>query len=701
MDSENQIVTKITADITGLKQGVSEAKQALNDFQGAASQGLVVNWEGGSGSVEEFNKALAQSKAEWEEYQAQQQAAAEAMAQTTAVTQENVEANQENAESTTQLAESQNVLSFALDKVKSAFNTMKETAKANLESIGDAFNSAKDYAKGYVMRMNEATESNALLHTTTRTARSAILLLQAAMLAYSKSSLEEYANSNSNFAATQERVNGAINELKRAFGAVLASLYPLVDGFTQWLVQNKQLVTTLATAAAGIVAAGAAVQAFSYAVATAKALTSGWVGVLSLVAGVAAAAYVSTIDLSSGISDNSDRIAELQNEIADLDGQIAKAEGTGARAGNNTAKQINKVKDQLADLNFEFNQQLKQIAVNHDKTLQELTRQIEEENFEYKRAIDERRAEFEVEQAKEAEEHQDKVDELTKQINFLQRYNNKYNKEKLEQLKYALEKENKLYEIRTQKEQEELDIQIANEEAAHQAKLESLQAELDDELAFQNKHREALNGVRDVILLDEIESLQRQHEAQLASYQEQLSDAMSAGYANGSTYSSSQIQALKDKRAAVQAELDELTNADAIARKNGQSAATNWYQDFTKSIENWLRTKSIFKDFWNSYYGGGFESKTMSASGGGSGQGWATGGYTGYGEPDEIAGLVHKGEYVLRADQVDQSTGTPKNMGNNITINVSGTFATSASERRKVAEQIANALGQVQKARLM
>lgn len=49
-----------------------------------------------------------------------------------------------------------------------------------------------------------------------------------------------------------------------------------------------------------------------------------------------------------------------------------------------------------------------------------------------------------------------------------------------------------------------------------------------------------------------------------------------------------------------------------------------------------------------------------SLQGGGGLQGFATGGYTGYGGDNEIAGVVHKGEYVLQKEMVNQQTGTPK-----------------------------------------
>ena len=43
----------------------------------------------------------------------------------------------------------------------------------------------------------------------------------------------------------------------------------------------------------------------------------------------------------------------------------------------------------------------------------------------------------------------------------------------------------------------------------------------------------------------------------------------------------------------------------------------------------------------------------------GQGMGFQSGGYTGRGAANETAGTVHKGEYVLRKDQVNQSTGLP------------------------------------------
>lgn len=86
--------------------------------------------------------------------------------------------------------------------------------------------------------------------------------------------------------------------------------------------------------------------------------------------------------------------------------------------------------------------------------------------------------------------------------------------------------------------------------------------------------------------------------------------------------------------------------------------------------------------------------------------GFADGGFTGRGGKHDMAGIVHAGEYVVPKEFVNQSTGLPEVTNNetnnsNITINVSGTFATSPQEQREVANLIARRLQEVQQARGM
>jgi hypothetical protein len=72
--------------------------------------------------------------------------------------------------------------------------------------------------------------------------------------------------------------------------------------------------------------------------------------------------------------------------------------------------------------------------------------------------------------------------------------------------------------------------------------------------------------------------------------------------------------------------------------------------------------------------------------------GFATGGYTGSGGVNDIAGVVHKGEYVLPQSMVNQSTGLPKmSSGTETHVNITlqaGAFMGTDAEARKFAKTV-------------
>lgn len=84
--------------------------------------------------------------------------------------------------------------------------------------------------------------------------------------------------------------------------------------------------------------------------------------------------------------------------------------------------------------------------------------------------------------------------------------------------------------------------------------------------------------------------------------------------------------------------------------------------------------------------------------------GFAEGGFTGRGADNEVAGVVHRGEYVLPKSAVDQSTGMPKVQTSgggapvNVTVNM-GVFAGSDIEMRKLSEKILQSLRDVASSR--
>lgn len=79
--------------------------------------------------------------------------------------------------------------------------------------------------------------------------------------------------------------------------------------------------------------------------------------------------------------------------------------------------------------------------------------------------------------------------------------------------------------------------------------------------------------------------------------------------------------------------------------------------------------------------------------------GFASGGFTGRGNPNDVAGVVHKGEYVVPKQHVDQSRGVPKMGGGQLNITIqAGAFMGSQQDARKYAEMIFRAYADLVKA---
>lgn len=547
------------------------------------------------------------------------------------------------------------------------------------------------------------------------------------------------------------RLSNAIQNAKAAIGSVFQYLAPIINGLANFVLANKEVVASILTfitmlvgGVGLVVAVSTAIKAlklFSQAIAgtatVSKAAAGGIAGLILVVTALVGALVASNL-ISKQIGNQFDDLTKNSGSLADsLKGLNLDFDDVGMSAGGtsdaikNVGRSARDTAKELDRLRRDYLEDLKQIEINHQNTIDNLTKQVHEANIDYRRAIEERNAEFAVSQAKEEKVHQEKVDELMTQIDFLRRYNNDYNKQKLATLEFALEKENNLYKKQTQAAQEELEIQNENDRIAYEEKRAQLQAELDDELAFMNKHRQDLNEVRNVILLDEIDSLKRRYEEQKKSYQEQSIAAGIAGgdIAGGLTGKFNDVyQKYMENLAKQIAEAsDELEkNASSLGEDVGGNFWTNFRSktiDIVSQIVAWVVEKAIelkkaIADAFDYLLSGRFLSDTGNAIGNyfkGIGDrlgmafdviktainpGFATGGYTGQGAVDEIAGVVHKGEYVLPQEMVDQNTGTPKSLGNTFVININGTFATSAAERRKVADQIVAAINQNNKARL-
>lgn len=499
-------------------------------------------------------------------------------------------------------------------------------------------------------------------------------------------------------AGSQQKLQASITRVEQALGSLLGYFTPIIAGIADFISNNQQLVVTLVTFV-GIIVGGVGVIAALKLLAGAIAMVTASLGPFSIAfMAVAAVLSVALGSASTQTSNLSDKLANA----SDSTNSLAKSTKNLGATSKKTGKQMEDMSEKVAKVWEDYRYSLKEILVDHENTLADLQSQIDEANIEYRQSIAERFADFKVTEAQETAEHQKKVDALTNQLNFLQRYNNAYNAEKLAQVQFALEKENALYQQQTIARQNELDIQNQADKENLDMRLAELQAELADEKAFMDKHRDELNSVRDVMLRDEVENLQKQRDEQLKSLQQQVANSATYGTSAGNAFSNGMEGAMNE----------------LVGKMNsfGQQAGRNFMTDLINTINNsdfvkkgqdsfynWLQSSwagGAVQRFYNNITGKSHLNK-YTAGYNPNLDGYDDGGYTGQGGKYEVAGVVHRGEYVLPKEYVDQTTGTPKagSLGTNIVINVDGVFATSEQEKRSVAVQIANALKQVTNSR--
>lgn len=224
------------------------------------------------------------------------------------------------------------------------------------------------------------------------------------------------------------------------------------------------------------------------------------------------------------------QLASVDAQIALLEksaGGSSKGMDKAAKSAKKLTKELDKLEAQAAKIWRDYSRDLNDIRVKHEDTIKDLTKQIAEENANYDAEIAKRSASFRKSQVEEIREHESKVQALTNQIRFLQNFNNSYNAQKLTELQFALDKEQALYDAQFAANQEKLNAENNADKLKRDQKLADLQQQLNTELAFQNKHRADLASVQNMIKLDEIESLKERRDEQLATLQQQKQDALS------------------------------------------------------------------------------------------------------------------------------------------------------------------------------
>jgi len=379
------------------------------------------------------------------------------------------------------------------------------------------------------------------------------------------------------------------------------------------------------------------------AVGVASAFASG--GITALLGGLAAVgAGIAVANLIDGLETTEELSSKFGENVEEAAGGFSDA----AKGAADTAKQIAKINDQMEEAREDYRYSLAQLVAEKNENIATLTDTLSEEERAYDSAYRERLTSFEKSQNEEELSHSEKTKQLQNQIDFLSKYNTTANKKQVTDLKFSLAQENAEYKKSTQLRANEFDAETRSAFEEYEKRRQENQNKLNQELALLNKHREDVLSVRGVILRDEIENLRYSRDAQLASLEQQKRDIVGT-----------------------------LTSAGAEAGKNSAAAFNKafgaegiYFDRATKyNVQNINGKKYVVPEF-------------------------ATGGFTGRGAMNEEAGIVHKGEYVLPKEQVNQATGLPKagaTGGQNVTVNLSmnGVMTSSPSEMRAVSVKIA------------
>lgn len=455
-----------------------------------------------------------------------------------------------------------------------------------------------------------------------------------------------------NMQVTIGRVSNALSGgLIRSLGGLDVQTQNSIISWTAGVAAFGAFILLAPRVVAGIRAIIATMKALSIS----SAIASGGLTVLvGALAGIVAGAYIDT--LIKGLDDAADSSGDTADNVN------AVAGGLGDAAGNakETAKQLAKINDQMQQAREDYRYSLAQLIAEKNENIATLTRTLTEEQRAYKNAYNERLTSFNKSQNDELLTHEQKTRELQNQIDFLTQYNTAANQQQLSELQFALERENAEYQKSTELRQAEFDAQTKSAKDEYEARRAENQKKLNEELALLQKHRQEVLSVRNVMLLDEIQTLKKQRDEQLKSLRQQKADIVNTLTSAGSTAGKSAAKAFNKAFGAEGIYFDKATKYK-VQTIDGQ--------------------KYVTPEF-------------------------ATGGFTGRGGKHDVAGIVHAGEYVLPKEQVNQNTGMPDwskigGLTQNITVNLSlsGVMTSSKSDERAIATRIGKLINESVKAK--
>lgn len=518
-------------------------------------------------------------------------------------------------------------------------------------------------------------------------------------------------------AGSQSQLSYQMNLLSVNVGKVTNALtQDYIQGLATFISANNQSIISVG---AGVLAFAAVVtvvplvvRGIKTVIATLRALTvaqaiaTGGVSLLAAALGVAAGIAVN--ELFEGMTGVEDVTEGAAGNAAAMSDSI----GSSSKEAKDLAKQLKKIDEQMVDVRDNFREQLAELVASKRESISQLNDQLASERSAYDKSYSDRLYDFNKTQQEELLTHQSKVARLTTQIDFLKKYQNDANKQQLSNLQFALAREDALYTQQNAERKTKYDEDAEAERLSYEKKRTELTARLDAETALLEKHRLDVDSIRNEILLDEIDKLKRSRDEQLKSLQQQRNDAIenntSSGNAAGAAFGDALAKRVAESMNKVKEDTANQVQDKGWLRRLQDNFQRNWEAN---NGDFWKPLRDSFNNVWG-LLGGTMEIKNGQIVTKASSRGWSEGGYTGRGGVNEVAGIVHKGEYVLPQSMVDQSTGLPKLSGSNmsrdsgkveynITIQASANMLRSEQDKREFAKMIFDAFNQDRRAKAL
>ena len=189
-------------------------------------------------------------------------------------------------------------------------------------------------------------------------------------------------------------------------------------------------------------------------------------------------------------------------------------------------KQLKKLEKQIFITTRNYKESLAKWVKENKEAVKNITKEIKELERNYKETIDNINSDFSRAMTDSSISHSRKTEDINRELEEEISKGIWADKTRIRNLKLRLKRENEDFARQNKKLNADKDNNLKEEKTRFSEQLIKLQTELDEELAMQKKHAIAINDVRDVMVLDEIERMIRIKKERLEDFEEQRKEIL-------------------------------------------------------------------------------------------------------------------------------------------------------------------------------